>query len=69
MLVSVFITEATQAVIIIMAQPEIICGENLSCNLSWTTEIRLGIFHIFGSHLSRKASESLCLSGGKDLCV
>ena len=69
MLVSVFLTEATQAVIKIMAQPEIICGENLSCNLSGTTEIGLGIFHIFGSHLSRKASESLWLGGGKDLCV
>ena len=55
MLVLVFITEATQAVIIIMAQPEIICGENLSCNLSWTTEIKLKIFHIFASHLSRNA--------------
>ena len=69
MLVLVFITEATQAVIIIMAQPEIICGENLSCNLSWTTEIKLKIFHIFGSHLSSNASQSLCLSGGKDECL
>ena len=34
MLVSVFLTEATQALIMIMAQAEIICGENLSCNLS-----------------------------------
>ena len=52
MLLSVFLTQATQAVIIIMAQPEIICGENLSCNLSGTTEIRLKIFHIFPSHLN-----------------
>ena len=69
MLVSVFLTEATQAVIKIMAQPEIICGENLSCNLSGTTEIKLKIFHIFGSHPSRNASQSLCLSGGKDVCL
>ena len=53
MLVPVFITEATQAaVIIIMALPEIVCGENLSCNLSRTTEIRLKIFHIFPPHLN-----------------
>ena len=51
MLVSVFLTEATQALIMIMAQPEIICGENLSCNLSQTTEISQKIVQIFGSHI------------------